>query len=102
MSSRRPKKRKLEFLSQSILSLLTSWLLPTTTTAATINDASLGFDGRLNCRFNKTRDHHVELASLNSRCGLHWWCALADKKMRWKQNMSYCRTCNVTMCLECN
>ena len=22
--------------------------------------------------------------------------------MRWRQNLSYCRTCNVTLCLECN
>ena len=100
-SSRRPK-RKLEFSPEYTVSLLTSWLSPTTITATTINDASLGFDGKFSCRLDKIRDHHVELASSNSRCGLHWWCAPADKKMRWKQNLSYCPTCNVTMCLECN
>ena len=68
---------------------------------APVSNALLGVDGKLNCQLDITRDHHAGLPLPNTRCQLHWWCAPADDKMRWRQNLSYCRTCNVTLSLEC-
>mmetsp|Transcript_25321 Transcript_25321/g.27162 ORF Transcript_25321/g.27162 Transcript_25321/m.27162 type:complete len:152 (+) Transcript_25321:120-575(+) len=53
-------------------------------------------------RLDTTRDHHAGLPSPNTRCQLHWWCGPVGDKMRWRQNLLYCCTCNVTLCLECN
>ena len=81
-SSQKPKQR-LDFPSpESTISSLTTVSSPPTTTIATVSDALLGVDGKLNCRLDITRDHHAGLPLPNIRCQLHWWCAPADNKMR--------------------
>ena len=101
-TSSRKTKRRLDFPSpESTISSLTTVSSPPTTTMATVSDVSLGVDGKLNCRLDITRDHHAGLPLPNTRCQLHWWCAPADDKMRWRQNLLYCHTYNITMSLQC-
>ena len=96
-------RRRMEFSiasPDSTISSLTGLSSPSYT-AATVNDASLHIDGKLNRRLDNTCDHTPLLPTANRICQLHYWCGPVNHKMKHKQNLAYCPTCKVTLCLEC-
>ena len=96
-------KRRMEFLiasPDSTISSLTGLSSPSYT-AATVNDALLHIDGKLNRQLENMCNHTPLLPTANRICQLHYWCGPVNHKMKHKQNLAYCPTCKVTLCLEC-
>lgn len=62
-----------------------------------LSDSSLGRDGDLKCRLDKTLNHFPKsCSSSNPQCALHQWAGSVSQNQ-----ILFCPTCKVNLCIDC-